>query len=406
MVAFLVASLAVFMIVRSRLSNLFAVTAMLLMWSCGFLEYAVEARPYALVLAFLGLAVLCWIRIQPGRPFSGAHWGLAISIAGMLLSHCFAPFFVAPLFAGELQRGIRLKRFDRPTWAALLIPMLLVIAYIPLVTRAHSILFPPSFLPSWMRAAFFYISLLSSLGPLLVLPLVALFLLRTSSESRSTMAAHEKIFIVSMLLMPAVVMGYLFWAKVAFWPRYGIGIVMALSIGLPSYIARKTNRNIFAAGISVVLTLVGFCVRTYPELSSYWRPAVVASALYRQISPELPFVTASGLTFLEMDHREEAGFVKRLYYLTDQDSAVRYAHATIFETMPAVARYFPVRATIAPYHSFLAAHDRFLVFATPGYPEDWLLDKLKEDGLKIRQVCQTDTEYRDKVLYEVSVNRR
>ena len=147
-------------------------------------------------------------------------------------------------------------------------------------------------------------------------------------------------------------------------------------------------------------------VQAYPALSSYRQPAPVASTMYRQVSPELPFVTASGLTFLEMDHREDSRFVKRLYYLTDTPSAIRYAHATIFEGLPILARYFPVRATVIPYQSFLATHDRFLVFATPDYPEDWLLDKLRDDGAAIRQICQIHTDYRDQMLYEVAIRHR
>lgn len=416
MLAFLAASLSVLVIVRRKAGNLFALTAMVLTWSFGFLRYATEARPYALILAFLSLAVLCWMSIRPDEPVSAAHWGLAGSIAGMLLSHCFAAFFVAPFVAGELVRGIRRKKFDSATWFAILGPMLLVVTYIPLLIRAQRILVPPAFLPSLTRAITFYEAELISMGPLVLLPFLArpfvlmllaiLLLISRGSKFRPVLAAHELIFLWTAFLMPAVVMGYLSWVNSAFWPRYGIGIVVVLSIGVTCQLARLTNRNVFAAGLIAVLTLMALGVQAYPALSSYRQPAAVPSTVYRQILPELPFVAASGLTFLEMDHREDNRFVKRLYYLTDTPSAIRYAHATIFEGLPILARYFPVRGAVAPYHSFMATHDRFLVFATPGYPEDWLLDKLRDDRAEIRQVCQIHTDYRDQMLYEVTVNHQ
>src|SRR5207245_7043415 len=114
---------------------------MVLVWSCGFLKYAAEARPLALVLAFFALAFLGWSKIQPGTRFSAAHWGLSLSLAGMLLSHCFGLFLVGPFFLGELMRGLRHKRFDRSAWAALLLPMPLALTYIPLIVNAQTILF-------------------------------------------------------------------------------------------------------------------------------------------------------------------------------------------------------------------------------------------------------------------------
>src|SRR5208282_1183540 len=116
----------------------------------------------------------------------------------------------------------------------------------------------------------------------------------------------------------------------------------------------------------------------------------------------LPFVTASGATFLEMDQREASGFTGRLYYLTDRESAVRN-HSTIFEEVfPPVKKWFPIRAKIEPYREFVTHNQEFLVLGTRGFPEDWLLQKLEQDGARITLLEHRKTGYQDRELYQVS----
>ena len=168
-------------------------------------------------------------------------------------------------------------------------------------------------------------------------------------------------------------------------------------------LAWKSNRDILVSAAAALMTLVGFCVQAHPLAAA---PEQTLSTAFLQLHPELPFVTASGLAFLEMDHREAPQFSDRLYYLTNRTAAIQYAHATIFEALlPMARRYFPVRANVVPYDAFLRAHSHFLVFGTPGQPEDWLVDKLKDDGATIRQIANMKTSYRDTTLYDVQFIR-
>ncbi len=85
----------------------------------------------------------------------------------------------------------------------------------------------------------------------------------------------------------------------------------------------------------------------------------------------------------------------------DHDSAVKYAHATLLEMLPEMKRRFPIRASVVAYNDFVSRHKRFLVLATPGYPEDWLLDKLKADRAELKLLANMETGYQDKCLFEV-----
>jgi hypothetical protein len=130
------------------------------------------------------------------------------------------------------------------------------------------------------------------------------------------------------------------------------------------------------------------------------KPAPVSTD-YRNVCPNLPFVAASGLTFFEMDHREPSEMVNRLYYLTDREAALKFAHATIFEGFATIKNWFPVRANVEPYSHFVAKHPYFMVLATPDYPEDWLMRKLAFDGAQFRYFGNVPTGYKDGMLFEV-----
>jgi len=83
--------------------------------------------------------------------------------------------------------------------------------------------------------------------------------------------------------------------------------------------------------------------------------------------------------------------------------ALRYAGATIFEGLPTVKNYFPIRAHVVPYREFVAIHPVFLVLGTPDYPEDWLLRALVATDAELRYLGEIPLPYKDTQLYQVKV---
>jgi hypothetical protein len=195
-------------------------------------------------------------------------------------------------------------------------------------------------------------------------------------------------------------MSYCAISGVPFWLRYSIGAAIPLSVGLSFLIAYQTNCAVWAGVLATALCLFQFPISTYRV---YHLPRAISPQAYRSVRTDLPFVAASGLTFVEMDQREPPEFVGRLFYLTDRDAATRYAHASIFEHIRVLQEWSPMRAHVEYYRAFVTQHPRFLVLGTPGYPEDWLLAKLKDDGAEIRLIGSQDTGYKDRNLYEVTV---
>jgi Dolichyl-phosphate-mannose-protein mannosyltransferase len=402
--SFLIAGLAVFALVRRRLGGLLGLTAMVLVWSTGFIYYAAEARPYAILLASLSLAVLFWERMESRPDRSATPWLFSASVGGMLLSHCFSVFFLAPFFMAEAMRSWEEKHVSGRRLAALLAPLPAMALYIPLVRRGREMLFPAAFQPSWHKVIALYFHLFHSpCGWLGVALLLGLALLPTRWRTEARVRRHEFVLVAGLLFMPLVLILFLARGHVAYWPRYCIGSALGASLAITFLVAGKAGRSATTGFVTLLLAVGGFCLMNGLTPASDFHATPPPSRVYREIHPDLPFVTASGVTFLEMDHREGADFVRRLYYLTDHDAAVRYAHATIFDGLAGLRRYFPIRANVEQYKAFIAAHNHFLVFATPGYPEDWLLAKLKDDGAVIRQIGEFDTDYLNRFLFEVSI---
>jgi len=404
MLGFLAASLIVYRLITKRLGAGFGLAALGIFWSSSLTQFAVEARPYGLLLAFFTIGMLCWLNAAEADRWTLWHAGLAIAIAAMFLTHCFSLPFAAAIGAGELARAIVSRRIDRRVWTMLIVPLSVLPIYVPLARNAGAILFPPEFAATLAGIPKFYLVALFPLLPAMIT--ILLFWLPGRRSGRPVpwgelAQPHEIVFSIAAVLAPTVTISYSIWNHSPFWPRYGIGIVLGVTLILTALLAVAIRRNPGVSRVAAVNILILFCVTkagTGHLAEEYENP----STAYRTIRPDLPFVTASALTFLDMDHREVPALVSRLYYLTDPESALRY-HSTIFEGMPTVKKWFPVQANVAAYRDFTSRNRQFLVLGTRSYPEDWLLWKLQEDGAQIRLLDDRKTGYHDRELYEVTL---
>jgi hypothetical protein len=404
LLGFLGASLIVYRLIARRLGGAIGLAALGIFWSSSLTVYAVEARPYGLLLAWFALATLCWWNAITTARWTMWHAGLALSIAAMFLTHCFSPPFAAAIGAAELVRAVASRRIDKRVWAALLAPISVLPLYLPLVKDARALLCPPAFAATLVTVPKIYLAILAPLLPSIG-AIVLIFLAAYGRGPRALLSnlarPHEIAFAIASFLAPLVTICYSHWSGAPFWLRYAIGAIAGATLILAALLALATRRNSNLAAAAAGLILMLFCVtRAGTGHLVEWYDNT--STGYRAVRPDLPFVTASGLTFLEMDRREQPAFLSRLYYLTDRDSALRY-HTNIFEGMPILKQWFPVRANIELYRDFTSRNRQFLVLATQGFPEDWLLLKLAEDGAQIRLLREENTGYRDRELYEVTL---
>jgi hypothetical protein len=234
-------------------------------------------------------------------------------------------------------------------------------------------------------------------------------------KPRSYLKMTEWISIAFLVASPLVILILLIRSHGAFFVRYATGGTIGLGVLAAVALASWTSRDIRAAiiGLCIAYTVSGQLAAEVKAIVS--KPIFTATEpkpvkcdaceLSFKLDPTLPFVDSSGLTFLEMDHRESAEMVHRVYYLEDPEASTDFAHANIFEGMSQEKALFPIRANVSMYSDFVRSNRRFFVFGNNDNPEDWLLRKLQADGATIEMLGETENSYRDHGLYYVSFER-
>lgn len=387
--AFFVASGCLYWFMKRRFSSSYGVLAVAVLWTTPFFYYATEARPYALVLALFGIALLAWTYRAEGRRPKTALAILALAVCGMMLTHFFAMFYLLPFGLAELVRDYRRRKIDFPVWASLILPIAIPFVYLSLMARYEASAFPHAFLARPGVIYYFFFNTLSPEGwvllPVICFAIFVAFRRELKLDRSLVPNRFEAALIVGMIAIPFVILAVMIVTHGSFNKRYAIPVGFAYGILVAFFTAIYTGASRLAAAVAscalfAYIALVGLL----PDLHRYRAGEHLRPDTLAGIAPELPLVDASGLTFLEMDKYSSPATVKRLYYLTDPQFALHYAHASIFEGLSKVKHVFPIRASVTPYPQFVAEHRRFLVLGTPGYPEDWLIKRLMDVHASLR----------------------
>ncbi len=413
---FALAMLAVFRFVERRAGGAFALLSACFLFASRAGELVTQARPYGLMLGCSALALLCWqvASVDDGQSHRLAAAGLFAAITALLLTHVFGLLAWACLIVAEGAQILERRRLNQARTVALLLPLLVLLLYRPLLRNHAQSAFPPSFQPSGSDIFLFYMGHIDR--ELITLWLVAIPLLLLGGrrwlrpKAGFVLTLPEWFAVSGFLAAPLLLIGYLMATHGAFFDRYGVivclGTAILFAVLLQWWTAGRAIAGLTAACLALLITgrlPDAIHAAVQGRIFRHTEPVIqtMDTALLRNAS--LPLVTASGLTFVEMQRREPAPLLERTFYLTDKASAIRYANATIFEGMPEEASLFHFHGHVAPYSAFLTAHHDFYVLGTFDYPEDWLLRKLQHDGAQIRVLGRLQGSYKDHELYEVHV---
>lgn len=438
-ISFLVFLLSIFFFARRRLGTLFGLFVTAALLQTDTFSFSVEARPYALMLAGTGVALLSWQTAvdahRTGR--RPRAWLRKLAVAGvfaavitLVLGHLFGIAVLFVLALAELFRARQRGALDWPLTLALVSPLLLLATCIPMLRSHAHAMYPAAFLPDldtindfYGRSFAFQLAGVCIAAIAVHLPVGRRYLLvRSFDRSRDWIfSTPEWIVILGLLAVPMVLIVCLMAMNAAFYPRYGIVASIGAALLIAAVIGRWTRTPSGLDGrVALLTTLIllltagvldaipheiaeGDLIPAVANSEPHARPCD-SCARTAALDPTLPLVDASGLAFMEMNHNEPASTLARVYYLTDPVASSQIAHANIFERMPQVVQRFGLRGHSEPYDRFIGAHPRFFVLGRINYPEDWLLRKLIDDGAEIRLLTQVHDSYRDTELYEVSIH--
>ncbi len=409
-IAFFVGSAAVFVFLQRRIGAVWSSVALALFWASPSIRYATEARPYGLLLAFFGVTLVSWdyATAEESIPQRGRMWayaGIVTGNAGMMLSHVLAPLSILPFGVAELVRSWRRRRIDWAVWAALVLPLVIELLNLSLMRNASTAIYPPIFKASIGKAVEFYSSAVTLVLPALIPGLILAFLIAAwrggPSAEWDLLKGRETPLFITALFPPVLLNLMMMRSGGPFWDRYCITTALVLYIVIVIFVAHECRLNRLA-GLAALIAILGFSFfREFRLLQVEAESTAAKQDAIHHVHPELPFVVNAATTFLAIDHHEDATFLDRVYYLTDEPSALRYSQTNIFEGITRLRNYFPIRAHIESYADFAAKHPHFLVFGEPDHPDQWLLRKLSAEGAEVTKLGEFDTPYEDSVLNDV-----
>jgi hypothetical protein len=412
--------LALFRYVQKRLGNLYGLAAVAVFWLSAEIDFAWSDRPYMQWLMWLVLLLLCRdVAMPQKRP-----WWATVAVFGaasaMVLTHLLGVACLWPFWLVESLRIFQRRRVDWPMAAAISLPVLWAALGFYQMHHVQENVFPPDKLPSLQLAVTMYGDVTGY--SVLVLPAcyVGLMLMfgkvrasprfLSQAEGLSQQGGFDKqdlVVLAGLLLLPVLLFLPSGIFHLQFWPRYAAMAVIAWAALAAQMIAHRLSlAKLFA--VVALCASVGFLVyRVVSDVdveghsgggAGVGRSPIQLSSLH----PELPIVAASPMTFVEMSDRESPAVAQRLYYLTDHNAAMQYAHYTLFENEDKIAKLLQLPSHVEKMEPFLREHDAFYMVGTYDAGEIWLLRSLAANGAKMDYLGKFASTYETDDLYLVS----
>jgi hypothetical protein len=400
-VGFWVACLCLYRFVAKRTTPIYGWIALLFPLVTGAYYYAFEARAYAVVLGFTGIALLCWQAVSENVPRRLALLGLTFSLSAAISYHYYAVLVVFALGIGEAARSVSRRRVDPPVWIALAIGLMLPLTvFFPLIKQSHTYSSIFWSQPQWMQLPAFYIALLTPfLLPLVVaVVLSALPAIRPASASLPTQPdapgphSYEIAAAFGFAAIPIMAMIVARTVTHAFTDRYALPAVLGLSL-LTAWGARHLweKRSIPVAALVLLMGLA------FVASTRFYRTTILQTSggsivsqrdlrrtqqflLSQCKDPTIPIAVSDTHTFMMLFYYGDPSIVARLVYLADPiDEAHYLGHNSIDQGMLDMVKPW-FQAPVQPYASFATSTPRFWLFcAARENSWNWVLPQLLAD---------------------------
>jgi len=412
--AFCCITICVFVFARRRANGAYAlVCSAIPLATILFNWYAVEARPYSLVVACIAFALVAYQR----APSPAWMFAMGLALAASASFSYYAVLSLAPFGLAELQFLIVRRQIRWGVWMALVcgvIPLALfwpLLAYFRHYYGGHY----------WAQASLsgfihIYGSFFMSTPPLGVaiaaaalLGMAALIVVRAAepvgTAEETSKPAHEYVLVLALVGLPAI--GFLA-AKLThtgMMDRYVLSSVLGISLAA-AYLLPILDRRSVALAIGALIAMLSvqeasFWVAHKSHLTRFESPddsleSLIVSAGY----PDLPVVVSDGLEYLPIARYAAPPWSERFVTLVDLSEAVAFAGADTLEKELIVFRSIaPVN--VYDFSSFVELHSSFLLYSSSGSrgdPHDWWATRLLRDGYALKALAVDH----DRVIYLVT----
>lgn len=398
-VGLLVTISSIYLILSKRVDRLSALVGATFILCSPLATYAFEARPYALMVACISLAILAWQRIDDSKL---SAFALAITLAFAVSLHYYAILVWSAFLAAEATILLHHRRFRIGVWAALMagaVP-LLFFANLLLNLRLYygqSFWAHPSFRQlfadySWL---FNFNGYWAWILAACVVGMAAYWSLQKTELLSSAVSIEESLLTMLLLCLPVIAVTVAKVSHGGMTRRYMVPTIVGGALAL-GYLASKVPALVNAL-------LLGLMLLNYSSNSvSDWK-RLSGGSLYearqgatndvkmildQHAASGLPIVISSGLRYLPMAYYAPAGSTRKLYAVTDPPTAVKLVGTDSVDlALLALRRYFPLR--VEDYDSFVSMHREFLVVFGKEDVFDWWPARISQEGHNIQLLTES-----------------
>jgi 4-amino-4-deoxy-L-arabinose transferase-like glycosyltransferase len=398
--AFLCTLVCVFVFVKKRSGELIAfLCTFLLLSTILFQRYAVEARPYSMLMACIAFALVCYQRL-PSR-FWTAMLGISLVLAQAL--HYYAVFAIVPFGLAEAVVLLRTRQFRWGVWLALACGAIPLVFFWPLLANfkayygAHYYryaTYTATSLPSSYGAYFLTDSAFgAAVFALAVAGVIGSYLLlrpNNPSEGKVRDAdVAEGTLLLALVALPIITFCLVKIVHGGMRDAYALSAVIgiAIALGCALSLARPPVVALFAL---FVFSSVGVRELNFWRANHSLRLASPATAVEKFVQSsgygDLPVVVSSGMAYTPLAHYASPAFFQQVFYLMDEEKELHYQGTDTFDRQVVLLRdYMPLQ--VRDFAGFTSAHRVFLIYGEePGDGYNWLPQHLSHVASSVRSV--------------------
>jgi hypothetical protein len=402
---FAVTLVCVFVFIRKRDGNeVAAVCAGGLLITTLYGVYAIEARPYSLMVACVALALVCYQH----APKTGwvVLMGCALALSETL--HYYAVFGLVPFGIAEAALSLRTRTIRWGVWLALtagVLPLVVLWPLLDAIKKAFGAHFWAEPAPWVVVGTFFWIW---DVPWFLQLPIAGTLLhrfaysfgtlragLSQSAKPRQNVPAqpwiHERLLAFGLLGLPFVVFVIAALMHGGFSGRYMIAAVLGFPLASAYCLSRldhKKVRLISLLVLSAVIAHEGYSWFDRKQPVGYRAPVASVRKLVDSAGHgSLPVVVSDVVTYLPIVHYGAPEWAKRFVFLTDASEELHYSRTdSASRELILLSRYIPLQ--LYEYRAFTSRHKVFLLYSDGNGHFDWWPLRFTKEGYSIRTVAE------------------
>ena len=392
MVGFLAASMLLGLTVAKRTNVTVGLLAPLILYTTPAVDYAVEARGYALSVGFFALALYAWTEAAAGRR-PALHWTvMSLALTAGVWTHYYLVLAFLPIVIGEFVRQKGLTKFQIAPWTALACAGLGILPLSPLIaaSSAHRTTFWAQIGQQGLATAYGYVVkdlpthtfLIAVLIVLAVAGLVHRTFTRQSTPIRRRLAGHDLAACIVCLALPAagILLGHVIHVFTA---RYLVFATAGVAFAAPLLIWRLMPENRLGELLAVLalawpIAMSTYCVIHQPPVfyGDMDEHPVLADWLR---GPNMIVITG-GVDYLGLWYSIPEEERAHAIYLADPEAQFEADHTdTVDEGYLALARWTAFKAV--KVEQYTRAHRRFWLYSYR--PPDRLIPRLTSMGASV-----------------------